>query len=591
MSTITLSQEDQRKINSIRRKDKMWIYKNPKGLLLLENELNEKKKQRFARHRACLVLSKSTSKTIDHLEKSIVKEEMNSKNRPKLHHILEPKSLNIPVVKNDRKKEFSNDEKIETKSYKEKQQLRALDNSKQDKSADLSSSKQAYDKSSTTVEHNFLIEAKQKLLSAQKRIDTTSSVKKASMELPVKKKGLVVSSSVVSVFEVPSTNNKDKKLLVNEIKSPIVSKSASLISSKSIDSNCSLKQTEYIDVRSPASTASSTALVTPYTPTTKNNVSYFSLPSHHEKYQSDFNDKVFQQEVNQSIIINTVDKDQDTAKNDASINMYLPQLSPEISFCNDDTIMSDLSESEDHDTIQQKQVTSSFRENNKKRSHLKKQVSFSDQMLTYIPEQQYDNHSLSSCSSSSSSASSVDTPAASTSESTILPVPIMHDTEVSSNRLLNFSHTIRNELSNTKEALIAEGKVNVTSSRNKFVPVAIRSASNKLLSKTDGNTKQNSIVNTTPQRLSNRLLNIFQSKASNNAVTHTSYVASNKQSTKLHECYQQAPPAQELIHLTKTRPRKPPSLRKPTYPAATAQPNWRIKATNKKYEFVRTVQS
>ncbi|KAG1444594.1 hypothetical protein G6F56_010240 [Rhizopus delemar] len=72
-----------------------------------------------------------------------------------------------------------------------------------------------------------------------------------------------------------------------------------------------------------------------------------------------------------------------------------------------------------------------------------------------------------------------------------------------------------------------------------------------------------------PQKLSNRLLDMFQPKKPKSQID-----LNNIQ------------PTQELNHPTKYRPRKPPSLKKTlTFPAATAQPDWRVRSTTKKFEF------
>ncbi|EIE88548.1 hypothetical protein RO3G_13259 [Rhizopus delemar RA 99-880] len=76
-----------------------------------------------------------------------------------------------------------------------------------------------------------------------------------------------------------------------------------------------------------------------------------------------------------------------------------------------------------------------------------------------------------------------------------------------------------------------------------------------------------------PQKLSNKLLDMFQPKKSKPAVDLNAIT-----------------PTKELTHPTKFRPRKPPSLRKNqvslSVPAATAQPDWRVRTTTKKFEFV-----
>lgn len=118
------------------------------------------------------------------------------------------------------------------------------------------------------------------------------------------------------------------------------------------------------------------------------------------------------------------------------------------------------------------------------RPEIKKRVSFSDQLLTYIPEQQ---------------ASDDDTASDKSSE------------KPCKNPVLDFSRALSFELSDVKSKLIAERKVNTTPSRDKYVPAAVT----KKRFEPEITSKRPSVANVhAPQKLSNKLLDMFQQKLS-----------------------------------------------------------------------------
>ena len=136
-----------------------------------------------------------------------------------------------------------------------------------------------------------------------------------------------------------------------------------------------------------------------------------------------------------------------------TIHVYLPQLSPEISFCNN----SNLDVPSDDEC---------------ERPGIKKRVSFSDQLSTVIPDEEDDEEPLS-----------------------------------------KFTRTVSHELSEAKEILVAEKRVNM-SPREKYVPVKSSrppSPPKHMPSKPSLNSRP-SLSNSPPQKLSNKLLDMFQKK-------------------------------------------------------------------------------
>jgi len=171
----------------------------------------------------------------------------------------------------------------------------------------------------------------------------------------------------------------------------------------------------------------------------------------------------------------------------SEINVYLPQLSPEISFHETEDMLEDMSadeqgeeeEDSDDDEPLDKEVASIL-----VRPEIEKRVSFSDQLLTYIPEQQ---------------ASDDDTASNKSSEKPF------------KNPVLDFSRALSFELSDVKSKLIAERKVNTTPSRDKYVPAAVT----KKIFEPEITSKRPSVANVhAPQKLSNKLLDMFQQKLS-----------------------------------------------------------------------------
>lgn len=165
------------------------------------------------------------------------------------------------------------------------------------------------------------------------------------------------------------------------------------------------------------------------------------------------------------------------------INVYLPQLSPEISFHEDlleDVSAGEQEEDSDDEEPLDKEVASIL-----ERPEIKKRVSFSDQLLTYIPEQQASDDDAASSKSS--------------------------ETSTAKNPMLDFSRTLSFELSDVSTKLVAERKVNTTPSRDKYVPAAVT----RKLFEPQVAPKRPSVANVhAPQKLSNKLLDMFQQKLS-----------------------------------------------------------------------------
>lgn len=145
-----------------------------------------------------------------------------------------------------------------------------------------------------------------------------------------------------------------------------------------------------------------------------------------------------------------------------SIQMYLPQLSPELSFCNNSMLdVPSSDDEEEEDCIQEYE-----------RPCIKKRVSFSEQLSTVIPDDESE---------------------------------ITEDEQPSSinSSMTRFTRTLSQELTQTSTILAAEKKVNALP-REKYIPVPIvkkpvvqRPSLNQLHA---------------PQKLSNKLLDMFQKK-------------------------------------------------------------------------------
>ncbi|CAO0803434.1 unnamed protein product [Mucor circinelloides] len=578
----------QQKISSLRRKDTMWIYKNPQGLLILEDELNERRKRRSARHRLSPPLPHSQPDT-NH------KQQRQATLTPPAMNLTSPSDVLIPVVKKtdiDVKpssnkfiekplKKPATTDKPAIKESKEQQPPAVKKNLIEERSKlfkSPSSSKMPRSVTATsnlkqetlqikpsksTLSHQdsqFLLDAKHKLASVKQKIDgnDNQTTENDSPVAPPRRKGLV--SSFVSAFEAPSTELASpsrkpptrapiaKPRALVDVK-PTASQSYNPVHSSRLASRDPLppiKPRRQSVMPSPSTTVSSPALSTPspFTAAAPTD-SYFpaTITSSPQDKQAASNEPEIK-------ISPSVSSQVDSVPCSSEINVYLPQLSPEISFHETEDMLEDMSadeqgeeeEDSDDDEPLDKEVASIL-----VRPEIKKRVSFSDQLLTYIPEQQ---------------ASDDDTASNKSSENPF------------KNPVLDFSRALSFELSDVKSKLIAERKVNTTPSRDKYVPAAVT----KKIFEPEITSKRPSVANVhAPQKLSNKLLDMFQQKLS--------------KPSPIEQQQQQLPKTQPsesrgLVHLTKSRPRKPPSLKKPTYPAATAQPNWRERATNRKYEFI-----
>ena len=195
------------------------------------------------------------------------------------------------------------------------------------------------------------------------------------------------------------------------------------------------------------------------------------------------------------------------------INVYLPQLSPEISFHENADILEDVSgneeeeeeeeEDDDDDEPSDKEVASIL-----VRPEIKKRVSFSEQLLTYIPEQQ----SLSDDDITNNTSEPIKSP------------------------MLDFSRSLNYELSDVKTKLIAERKVNTTPSRDRFVPAIVKKTEPEVIVP-----KRPSVANVnSPQKLSNKLLDMFQQKLSKSPIEQQVQVQPSKSQQQ----------SRELVHVS-----------------------------------------
>ena len=199
------------------------------------------------------------------------------------------------------------------------------------------------------------------------------------------------------------------------------------------------------------------------------------------------------------------------------INVYLPQLSPEISFHEDmleDVSASEQEEEEDSEDEEplDKEVASIL-----VRPEIQKRVSFSEQLLTYIPEQQPSDDDTASNKSSEAPSSK--------------------------NPMLDFSRALSFELSDVKTKLIAERKVNTTPSRDKYVPAAVT----RKIFEPEVAPKRPSVANVhAPQKLSNKLLDMFQQKLS----TKPSPIQQQQQQQQQQLAKTQQPESRGLVHVS-----------------------------------------
>ncbi|KAI7888203.1 uncharacterized protein EV154DRAFT_518259 [Mucor mucedo] len=289
--------------------------------------------------------------------------------------------------------------------------------------------------SASKPENNFLLEAKQKLFSNQQ--PKANSVRKSLPDAP-KRSGLV--SSFISSFETPLV---EKSVMDSPPKPP----------------------RHVVMPLTPTSSVS-----TPLSPPAVENI----VPVSSSSTMLPSSDSYF------SAVIDRRFNATPTEDQDEPIQVYLPQLSPEISFCG-----SSLDVPSDDEYLPQE------------RPCIKKRVSFSEQLSTFIPED----------------------------DASVI-------TEEDSNPMSNFVRTLSSELADISMQYGGDP-------REKFLPAIQKKE-------------------VSPQKLSNKLLDMFQKKPK--VILQ---------------------PNRELTHPTKTRPRKPASLKKPTtltYPAAIAQPDWRTRA-------------
>lgn len=156
-----------------------------------------------------------------------------------------------------------------------------------------------------------------------------------------------------------------------------------------------------------------------------------------------------------------------------SIQMYLPQLSPELSFCNNS--MLDVPSSDDEEEEEECMQQGS------ERPCIKKRVSFSEQLSTVIPDDE--------------------------SEAT------EDDQSSINNSMTKFTRTLSQELIQTSTILAAEKKVNVLP-REKYIPVVPIVKKPVVVSRPTTSTTitQNQQQHPSPQKLSNKLLDMFQKK-------------------------------------------------------------------------------
>ncbi|KAI8090296.1 uncharacterized protein B0P05DRAFT_594618, partial [Gilbertella persicaria] len=489
----------QQKISSLRKKDAMWIYKNPQGLQILENELNERRKKRIARQKA------STRSSSNDLV-SPMKEQCTipiAKTLPLDNQSLEDTEHKRQASKIEESKKLI---ELQKDPKRKEQGLKVLLEKAAADTPPIAPPRRSFPAKVVPLERagspqrNILLEARQKLLSAQQKTDNHITNSDTNM---IKKKGLV--SSFISAFEAPTPDSSDKN---NTIKPLSKIESSKSVYSRSISSTEESSKSQK-QMRTPSPTNVSEA------PTFISD-SYFTLsPSH----ISEMLPPRLCTSPDSMSSTSSKDETQTIDGNESTISVYLPQLSPEISV---------------HGNHVQEESLEELRPG------FKKQVSFSEHLLTYIPEEFDDSNSI----VSSSCSSEITTPVSMTSQPAIKPETVS-----------KFGQTISDELGGIKKNLVE--KV----SREKFVPPQFNKKESFV----------NKRSNMAPQKLSTKLLDMFQQKVSISTSPKLS-----RSSTE---------PTRELVHLTKTRPRKPPSLKKPTYPAATAQPDWRNKATTKKYEF------
>ncbi|KAI8339307.1 hypothetical protein BD560DRAFT_25201 [Blakeslea trispora] len=518
----------QRKVSSLKKKDAMWIYRNPQGLQLLENELNERRKKRAARQNGFAKRTTDFKSIYQPHEQATISVAKRLHNDSKGKGQPDQQITEIPQSTRQLHQGYSRTKMENSKALRDEPKIQnaeiTIESFQMAPSRKPITNKPRLSERADVPQRNMLSQAREKLLTVQQKNNTSfdRSVDKTDTNL-VRKKGIV--SSFISAFEGPASppvltsslpnGNRNHTKAVSEQKpqTPVTSPLDCVHNSPS-------KPQKYRDM--------------PENPEA-NNDSYFTmsplslsngLPS---RYYTSSPESILSIEKLENF--RKISEPIQIADSESSINIYYPQLSPELSVNQDKFIFG--TDKENANTSEEL------------RPGIKKQVSFSEQLLTYIPEELDD-----SCSTVSSTCSSeIMTPVSSPAQ---LPIRT---------NFLSKSDKFGNEFSHAK-------KIVVTDRRTEDVQNKI--AYSQSIKPQSSVVKRPSIV---PQKLSSKLLDMFQQKAS--ITDHVSTSPSHSVESK-----------RELVHLTKTRPRKPASLKKPTYPAATAQPDWRNRATNKKYEFV-----
>lgn len=179
----------------------------------------------------------------------------------------------------------------------------------------------------------------------------------------------------------------------------------------------------------------------------------------------------------------------DPSSTESIINVYLPQLSPELSFCDNGSTL-DIPDKEEGSNEENVDVDTYGR------PCIKKRVSFSDQLLTYIPDK--DNSSISNSTDSSSISSySCDRQllkeANDQIQSTIFIRPVDNPSDIKANPMAQKKET-----------------------SDKCVPAVINPI--KKQDESISSLRRPGSVSNIPQRLSNTLLDIFQQKLPNNEI-------------------------------------------------------------------------
>jgi hypothetical protein len=196
------------------------------------------------------------------------------------------------------------------------------------------------------------------------------------------------------------------------------------------------------------------------------------------------------------------------------INIYLPQLSPEISFCDNGSTL-DIPDDKEESKEEGICIDSS------ERPCIRKRVSFSDQLLTYIPDEDVSSVSNSTDSSSISSC------------------PLDQQLSKQADNQTQ-SNTVNNQPPEEKTILATEKKVNTMPIQHKFVPAAAIAV--PVQRQEDASLRKPGAASNSPQRLSNKLLDIFQQKLTHHDIKTPTPSPQQMQSLKT--------PNRELVHVT-----------------------------------------